>query len=73
MQQFINSRIDGEFKGWDGDSIYKLEDGSKWKLASYLYTYNYSTRPNATVWKDGSRYFLTVDSMTERVEITKVN
>jgi hypothetical protein len=41
----IESRIDGEFEGWEGDTIFKLENGQIWQQSSYAYTYHYSYRP----------------------------
>lgn len=34
----IESRIEGEFEGWDGDTIFELENGQIWQQSSYAYT-----------------------------------
>ncbi len=36
---------DGEFQGWEGETIFKMMDGSVWQQVSYDYTYHYSYMP----------------------------
>lgn len=71
MQIYIDSNISGVFEGWDGGKVYELDDGSKWELASYTYSYSYSYRPKAVVWQDGGRYFLDVESMSDKQEVRR--
>ena len=68
----IDSKISDKFEGWDDGKTYKLDDGSEWKLTSYKYAYKYAYRPNAKIWEDGSRYFLDVEDMDEKVEVRRV-
>ncbi len=49
MQKYLESYITDEFEGWDGDTVYELDDGSEWELVSYTYSYSYSYRPKAIV------------------------
>ena len=58
----IEAQIDGEFNGWDGETIFKLTNGSIWQQASYAYTYHYSYRPDIIIYrKDGSYYMKVAD------------
>lgn len=45
----IESRIDGKFEGWKGNSIYKLYNGQKWQQVQYKYEYKYAYCPNAVI------------------------
>lgn len=72
MQKYKSSYIEDEFEGWDGDTIYKLDDGSHWELTEYTYSYSYSYRPKATIWQDGSRYYLEVAGMLGKKEVRSV-
>ena len=72
MQKYKDSYITDEFEGWDGDAVYELDDGSKWKLASYTYSYSYSYRPRAKIWRDGGRYYLEVETMSDKQEVNEV-
>ncbi len=39
MEKIRETRISGEFNGWDGETVYELDDGSRWELAQYRYEY----------------------------------
>lgn len=73
MRVFKNSYISDEFEGWDEDFVYELDDGSKWKLADFHFSYTFSFRPEAKILIDGSRYYLQVAGMPEKVEVVPVN
>jgi hypothetical protein len=66
------SRISGEFEGWDGDSVYKLDNGQKWQQVTYQYKYVYKYRPRVKIWQDGGRYYMEVEGDTEMIEVRMV-
>jgi hypothetical protein len=45
----IESAITGEIKGWDGETIFKLDNGQIWQQAEYDYTYFYEYHPDVTI------------------------
>ena len=57
----IESRIDGEFEGWDGETIFPLTNGQIWQQVQYAYTYSYKDRASVTIYS-------TVDGCTLKVE-----
>jgi len=63
----IESRIDGEFKGWEGESVYKLVNGQKWQQSSYKYHYKYSYMPQVIIYHAGSGYKMLVAGTTANV------
>jgi hypothetical protein len=56
----VESRINGEFKGWDGHSEYALQNGQVWQQSRYKYTYKYAHMPLATIYSTGSGYKMRV-------------
>jgi len=42
---YIESQIDGDFEGWEGDTIIKLMNGQIWQQTEYYYYYTYSFMP----------------------------
>lgn len=46
----IETRIDGDFKGWEGETIYKLSNGQIWQQANYHYHYHYAYAPEVTIY-----------------------
>ena len=60
-QAVIESRIDGDYNGWEGETIYKLINGQIWKQSSYTYRYKYKYSPKVIIFKSGSGYKMKVD------------
>ena len=50
----VQSNISGETEGWDGDTIFKLDNGQIWQQAGYDYTYFYAYHPEVTVYRTTS-------------------
>ncbi len=73
MELKKKTKINGEFNGWEGESVYELLDGSKWQQAKYKYKYKYKYMPNVKLWKDGSRYYLEVEGMSDKIEVQRVS
>jgi hypothetical protein len=46
----FETHIEGEFKGWSGETIYKLGNGQIWQQATYHYHYHYAYAPDVTVF-----------------------
>jgi hypothetical protein len=46
----IETQIDGDFKGWVGETIYKLRNGQIWQQATYHYHYHYAYAPEVTLY-----------------------
>lgn len=61
--------VEGEWNGWDGDTVVELSDGSEWKQDEYLYEYRYAYRPTATV---NSRNEMHVEGMSRPVRVRRL-
>lgn len=57
--------IEGDFKGWNGETIFEMSDGTFWIQAVYSYRYYYAYRPKAMVLKKDNYFFLKVDGINE--------
>lgn len=57
----INSQIDGEFKGWEGQTIYKLTNGQVWQQTGYHYHYHYAYSPKVIIFKSARIYKMVVE------------
>src|SRR3989344_2622108 len=49
-EQPIESSIDGEFNGWEGETIYKLINGQYWQQSAYHYHYHYAYSPKVLIY-----------------------
>lgn len=73
MDIYKKSRISGKFTGWKSGKVFKLETGQYWKQTKSKYKYKYKYRPKAVIWKDGSKYFLEVEGMTDKISVRKTS
>ena len=56
----IETQIEGEVKGWTGDTIYKLRNGQIWQQAAYHYHYHQAYAPDVTIYSSAEGCFLRV-------------
>jgi hypothetical protein len=68
----VESYIDGDFEGWDGETVFKLDNGQIWQQDSYAYTYHYSYHPKVLIYKDGMRYKMKVDGVDSTIEVKRL-
>lgn len=50
-QSVYEGRIDGEFSGWEGETIYKLQDGRIIQQREYHYHYHYAYSPKVIIYE----------------------
>ena len=62
--QAITSNIDGDFNGWDGETLYKLLNGQYWQQSSYYYYYYYAYSPKVLVYASNGAYYMHVDGVS---------
>jgi hypothetical protein len=60
--------VDGSWRGWSGDTIVQMTDGSIWRQDEYHSEYYYAYRPTATI-TDGRMH---VNGMTRAVRVRRL-
>ena len=50
-QSVYEGRIDDEFSGWEGETIYKLQDGHIIQQKEYHYHYHYAYSPKVIIYE----------------------
>lgn len=68
----IESRIDGTFEGWSGETIFKLINGQIWQQSSYAYTYHYAYRPEVLIYSSGGGYKMKVEGVNGSIAVRKL-
>ena len=68
LYNVIESRIDGDFEGWDEDKAYKLENGDVWQQSTYHYEYKYAYNPEALIYSHNGTTYMLVDGATAEVQ-----
>ena len=69
----LKAQINGEFKGWSGETIIELTNGEIWKQWEYKYFYCYLYRPNVILKKMGYRGTMEVVGTDIVVEMDRVS
>ena len=68
----IESRTDGDFEGWEGETIVKLENGQIWQQSEYHYEYYYAFMPDVLIFKSGSGYKMWVEGVKKAVGVEQL-
>lgn len=68
----IESRIDGDFEGWEGETIFKLMNGQIWQQVDYSYYYHYAFMPRVTIYKGGYGYIMKVDGVDSKIRVQRI-
>jgi len=68
----IQAQIDGDFNGWEGETIIRLTNGQIWQQSSYHYEYHYAFMPKVLIYKSGGVYKAKVDDTGSAVTVTRL-
>lgn len=68
----LQTQIEGDFEGWDGDTVFVLANGNILKQATYQYTYHYAYRPDVIVVNRGGVLVMVVDGVEETVGVVVI-
>ena len=72
IKNVIESTIDGEFKGWEGSTIFKLSNGQVWQQSSYAYMYHYAYNPTVLIFESKDGIKMKVDGVDELISVKKI-
>ena len=65
----IESQINGDFEGWEGETIVKLMNGQIWQQSDYYYQYHYAFMPKVLIYKSYGSYKMKVDGISKAVGV----
>ena len=68
----IESKVEGQFEGFDGDTIIKLDNGQIWQQIDYQYAYSYKYRPEVFIWSQGGIWKMRVEGVDKKVSVTRL-
>jgi hypothetical protein len=69
----IETQMDGEFEGWDGETIFKLANGQIWQQTEYAYTYRYAFRPKVLIYRSQTGgWKMKVDGIDRAIGVEKL-
>jgi hypothetical protein len=68
----VESSISGEFEGWSGETIFKLDDGQIWQQAEYDYDYDYEYHPDVTIYQTTAGCRMKVEGDDETILVKRI-
>jgi hypothetical protein len=68
----IETQVDGDFEGWEGETIVKLTNGQIWQQTEYQYRYYYAFMPRALIFNSGSGCKMMVDGVDKPVGVNRL-
>jgi hypothetical protein len=68
----IESSIDGEFLGWDGDTVFKLLNGQIWQQASASALAHASVNPKVLVYRGSGGYKMQVEGVSQTIIVRRL-
>ena len=68
----VESSISGDVEGWDGETIFKLDNGQIWQQAVYDYTYFYEYYPDITIYQTSQGCRMKVEDEDETVVVKRI-
>lgn len=68
----IQSRIDGNFNGWEGDTVVKLENGQVWQQVDFKFKFAFKFRPKVLVFRDGGNYYMIIEGVNDKIKVRQI-
>ncbi len=68
----LETQIDGEFEGWDGDTIFKMMNGTIWQQVSYDYTYHYAYMPSVIIYRKRGMFYMRVEGVDDEIAVRQI-
>jgi hypothetical protein len=68
----IESQIDGDFNGFEGETIIKLMNGQIWQQSEYWYHYHYAFMPKVLIYKSSGNYKIKVDGVDKSIGVVRL-
>lgn len=70
---YIESQIDGDFEGFEGETVIKLMNGQIWQQTDFFFHYHYSFMPKVLIFKSNGIYKMKVDGIDKAVSVRLLN
>jgi hypothetical protein len=68
----VESRIDGNFEGWSGNTTFRLINGQVWQQTSFGFLFHFAARPEVVIYRVESVYKMRVDGVKGSITVKQV-
>lgn len=71
--QALKTQIDGEFEGWEGETIFKMLNGTIWQQSAYSYIYHYAYMPDVLIYRKNGTFYMRVEGLDQEIAVKQIN
>jgi hypothetical protein len=68
----IETRMAGDFTGWDGSTVFQFANGQLWRQASFGTLYHFQRSPKVTLVATGSGWRLQVEGVPQSIYVRRL-
>lgn len=68
----IETRMAGDFTGWDGSTLFQFANGQLWRQASFGTLYHFQRSPKVTLVATGSGWRLQVEGVPQSIYVRRI-
>jgi len=68
----VNTYIQGDFEGWEGETVFVLDNGQIWQQSSYAYMYQYAYRPEVIIINISGSWKMKVEGVDEMIDVIRL-
>ncbi|MGK2936002.1 MAG: hypothetical protein ACSLFE_12285 [Gemmatimonadaceae bacterium] len=68
----IETRMAGDFTGWDGGTVFQFANGQLWRQVSFGTLYHFQRSPKVTLVATGSGWRLQVDGVPQSIYVRRL-
>jgi hypothetical protein len=61
----LETQMDDEFEGWEGETLFKFFNGQVWQQVGGEYHYHYAYMPAVTIYERSGYYYMKVEDVDE--------
>jgi hypothetical protein len=70
--QVIESYISGDFRGWNGETIFEFDNGQIWQQVSVATLTATRTHPKVVIFRSGGAFRMKVDGVTGDIAVKRL-
>jgi hypothetical protein len=68
----FETRIDGEFHGWWGNTLFAFVNGQIWQQCSYDLLRHYAHSPSVVIYRSGASVKMKVEGIDQAISVTRI-
>jgi hypothetical protein len=71
-RRLIDTRIDGDFNGWEGSTTWVMDNGQIWQQEQYCYYYHYASHPKVIIYPSDNKWFMRVEGVDKQLQVQRI-